>query len=157
MKRFGILLALASFIFCQTLSAAEKTAPPNTKPAGARAEEKSVPARIRRGKIANAKTIAKFLVLRVETRMEGGKQKFTATASIHTGGPTGESAAVDRLLVRVTQPANASGSTSRANKATATGSVDAAGGKFKTVVADALMLTEGLEDTKVAVTVPGDR
>ncbi len=156
MKRFGILLALSSLLLCQT-SSAEKTAPPNIKPPGVRAEEKSVPARIRRGKIANAKTIAKFLVLRVETRMEGGKQKFTAIASVHTGSPTGEAATVDRLLVRITQPANASGSTSKASKATATGSADGAGGKFKTVVADALMLTEGLEDTKIAVTVPGDR
>ena len=157
MKRFGILLALASLVLCQTLSAAEKTAPPNTKSAGVRAEEKSVPAKMRRGKIANARTAAKFLVLRVETGIEGGKQKFTATASVHTGSPTGEAATVDRLLVRITQPASASGSTSRASKATAIGSADAAGGKFKTVVADALMITEGLEDTKVAVTVPGDR
>lgn len=157
MKRFGIFLALAALVLCQTLSAAEKTAQPDSKPAGGRAEEKSVPAKMRRGKIANARTAAKLLVLRVETRMEGGKQKFTATASVHTGAPTGEPATVDRLLVRITQPANASGSTSKASKAATTGSVDAAGGKFKTVVADALMLTEGLEDTKVAVTVPGDR
>jgi hypothetical protein len=157
MKRFGILLALISLALCQILSAAEKTAPPNAKAGGVRAEEKSVPVRIRRGKIANAKTTAKFLVLRVETRMEAGKQKFTATASVHLGAPTGEAATVDRLLVRITQPASVSGSTSRASKAVASGSADGAGGKFKTVVADALMLTEGFEDTKVAVTVPGDR
>ena len=112
---------------------------------------------MRRGKIANARTIAKILMLRVETRMEGGKQKFTAIASVHTGSQTGELAPVDRILVRVTQPASASNSGSKASKAAATGSVDAADGKFKTVVADALLITEGLEDTKVALTVPGDR
>lgn len=156
MKRFGTLLAFVTLVFCQTLSAAEKAAPANAKAAGVRAEEKSVVAKLRRGKIAHAKTTAQFLVLRVETRMEGGKQKFTAMASMHVGGPTGEPATVDRLQVRITQPASASGSASRASKASATGSADT-GGKFKTVVADALMLTEGLEDTKVAVTVPGDR
>jgi hypothetical protein len=155
MKHF--LLALVSLALCQTLSAAEKTAAPMTKAAGVRAEEKSMVAKLRRGKIAHAKTVATFLVLRVETRMEGGKQKFTATASTHTGAPTGAPATVDRIQVRITQPAAASGSTSKATKAATSGSVDGSGGKFKTVVADALMLTEGLEDTKLAVTVPGDR
>jgi len=157
MKYLGILLALVCFLFCQISSGAEKPAPASSKASGVRAEEKSVVAKLRRGKIAHAKTTATFLVLRVETRMDGGKQKFTATASAHTGAPTGELATVDRILVRITQPSNASGSTSRAGKASTTGSADSAGGKFKGVVADALMMTEGLEDTKVAVTVPGDR
>lgn len=157
MKRFGILLTLASLVLCQTLSAAEKAAAPNTKAGAVRAEEKAVAARVLRGAIPNAKSIAKFLVLRIETRMEGGKQKFTATASVHTGGQTGAPAAVDHLWVRITQPTKSSNIGTSTSRANATGSVDASDGKFKTVVADAVILTKGLEDTKVAVTVPGDR
>jgi hypothetical protein len=157
MKRFGIFLTFASLVLCQALSAVEKTAAPNTKAGGVRAEEKAVAAKVLRGALPNTKSIAKFLVVRIETRMEGGKQKFTATASVHTGTQAGAPAAVDHIWVRITQPTKSSNTGTSASKATATGSVDAADGKFRTVVADAVILTKSLEDTKVAVTVPGDR
>jgi hypothetical protein len=147
---FSLILAI---VLCQTSFGAEKTTS-KAKDSGARVQEKAVTARQMRGLMQAAKTAAPTLLLRVETRMENGKQKIVATATAHTGGQTGPLTAVDTLQVRVTQPAQFRKDGRRTNTIVATGSAES-GGALKMVVADAFMVAQGFEDTKVVVKVPG--
>ena len=154
MRYVQILCLIVAVTLCQTSLGAEKAESAKTSQGGARVQEKAVAARQMRGLVQGTKTAVPFVLLRVETRMENGKQKIVATATAHTGGQTGPLTAVDSLLVRVTQPAQFRKEGRRTNTAVATGSAES-GGALKAVVADAVMLAPGYEETRVVVKVPG--
>jgi len=156
MKHFEILALVVAVAFCHSAFAADKPSPAMAKAGNVRVQEKAVTARHMRGLMQGAPSTVPTLLLRVETRMENGKQMITATATAHTGGQTGPLTTTDTLDVRVSQPAQFRRETQQTNTAMASGSVDASGGKFKTVVADASMKVSGSEMARVTVSVPGD-
>jgi hypothetical protein len=123
---------------------------------GARVQENAVKARHMRGEMQGVKGPDLTLLLRVETRIENGKQNITATATAHSGEKSGAPIAVDVLNVRVTEPAKFSKEGGNTNTAVANGSAVASDSKFKTVVADAMLGSHGVEDTRVTVRIPGD-
>lgn len=105
MKYLTTLASILAVALCQTSLGAEKTTSTKAKDGGSRVQEKAVMARQMRGLLQAAKTGSPVLLLRVETRMENGKQKIVATATAHSDTQTGPLIAVDALHVRVTQPA----------------------------------------------------
>jgi hypothetical protein len=63
---------------------------------------------------------------------------------------------VDGLQVRLTEPVQASTTPAKTGEARLTQNVPAAGGKFKTVTAEAILKSPDYQTGNVSVTVPGD-
>jgi hypothetical protein len=102
---------------------------------------------------------AMALVVTADSKIEGGKQVITLSASSHLDGPDGRLEAVKNIGIHMTQPADfkTPPNPSPSAETHATQSVAAAGGKYKTVVAEAFMSSDKFLDTRVTVTVPGDQ
>jgi hypothetical protein len=99
------------------------------------------------------------LVVKAESSMQGGKQVINLSASSHLDGPDGALEAIEKIGFHMTQPMDFSSKPNDKPTAGVTGSqsVPAAGGKYKTVVVDAVMSGEKIPDAKVTLTVPGDQ
>ena len=97
------------------------------------------------------------LVVKVEQRMVGGQQEITATAEAHKDGPTGPLVGVDGLRVHVTQPVEFGTEPRKAGAAHITKSIPAAGGKFKTVTAEATINSPDYTSSVASITIPGDQ
>ena len=102
-----------------------------------------------------ARTIA--LVVKVEQQMVSGQQEITATAETHKDGPTGSLISIDGLRVHVTQPVDFGTNPRKTAGAHISKSIPAAGGKFKTVTAEASINSSDYANGVVSVTVPGDQ
>jgi hypothetical protein len=102
-----------------------------------------------------ARTIA--LVVKVEQQMVSGRQEITATAETHKDGPTGSLIGIDGLRVHVTQPVDFGTDPRKTAGAHISKSIPAAGGKFKTVTAEASINSSDYANGVVSVTVPGDQ
>jgi hypothetical protein len=125
---------------------------------GPHSAQKVAMGRFRAGEVASdMRDHAVALVLRVDCTMEGGKQVIKANATHHLDGPNGPAEAVDNISVRVTQPAEAHAEGHKVAGATSTSSVPVPNGKYKTVVAEAMLSSSKVPDLKVSVTVPGDQ
>jgi hypothetical protein len=96
------------------------------------------------------------LVVTIEQQMAGGQQEIIARAGAHKDGPHGALITVDGLQVRLTEPVQASTTPSKTGEARLTQNVPAAGGKFKTVTAEAILKSPDYQTGNVSVTVPGD-
>lgn len=101
------------------------------------------------------RTIA--LVLTVEQKMTGGEQEISARAGAHRDGPTGALIDVDGLRVHVLQPSDFGTEPRKTGEARLTKTIPAAGGKYKTVVAEAMINSPDYTDVKVSLTIPGDQ
>ena len=97
------------------------------------------------------------LVLTVEQTMIGKQQQITAKAGAHENGPNGPLRDVDGLRVHVLQPSDFGTEPAKTGEARITKTVDAPGGKYKTVVAEAMIKSPDYPDTKVTLTIPGDK
>ncbi len=97
------------------------------------------------------------LVLTVEQTMIGKQQQITAKAGAHQNGPNGPLRDVDGLRVHVLQPSDFGTEPAKTGEARITKTVDAPGGKYKTVVAEAMINSPDYPDTKVSLTIPGDK
>jgi hypothetical protein len=158
MKYLAIVSLLFAGLICQTSAASEKAVSSKGKQGAApRVQEKAVTARTRRGLMQGHKPEPITLLLRVETRMENGKQMIVAKATTHVNGATGPLRTVDSLEVRISAPTVMRRDGGRTNTASTAASIPAPDGKFKSVTADAGIMTVGMEDTRVTVTVPGDQ
>ena len=102
-----------------------------------------------------ARTLA--LVVRVEQKMVGGQQEITASASAHKDGPNGSLISLDGLRVHVTQPVDFATEPRKTGEARISKSIPAAGGKFKTVTAEATFSSTDYSNGVASVTVPGDQ
>lgn len=102
-----------------------------------------------------ARTIA--LVVKVEQQMVGGQQEINATAETHKDGPTGSLISIAGLRVHVTQPVDFGTDPRKTAGAHISKSIPAAGGKFKTVTAEASINSNDYANGVVSVTVPGDQ
>jgi hypothetical protein len=102
-----------------------------------------------------ARTLA--LVVTVEQKIVGGEQEITASAAAHKDGPTGNLIGVDGLRVHVTQPVDFGTTPRKTGEARISKSIPAAGGKFKTVIAEATISSTDYTNGVVSVTVPGDQ
>jgi hypothetical protein len=89
--------------------------------------------------------------------MAGGQQQITARASAHRDGPGGSLIGMDGLSVRVLEPSKFETKPQKTGEAHITQSVPAPGGKYKTVVAEAVMNSPEYQPGRVTVTVPGDQ
>jgi hypothetical protein len=96
------------------------------------------------------------LVLRVDSTLEKGEQAATATATVHVDGPNGGAEKVQHLTVHIMQPADAKGEEHDKYGKSITATFPAPNGKYKAVMAEAMMTSPKFDDTKVTVTVPGD-
>ena len=101
------------------------------------------------------RTIA--LVLTVEQKMNGNQQEITARAGAHQNGPNGELETVDGLRVHVLQPTDFGTEPRKTGEARITQNVSASGGKYKTVVAEAILKSPEWVDSTVSLTIPGDQ
>ncbi len=97
------------------------------------------------------------IMIKVEQQMVGGEQEIKASASAHSDGPGGALTNIDGLSVRIVQPSEAKTEPRKTGEARITKSIPAQGGKFKTVVAEAIATSPELPDTTVQITVPGDQ
>ena len=97
------------------------------------------------------------LVVRVEQKMVDGQQEITATASAHKDGPTGALVGTEGLRVHVTQPADFGTDPRKTGQARITQSIPAAGGKFKTVTAEATIASPDYTSGVATITIPGDQ
>lgn len=102
-----------------------------------------------------ARTVA--LVVTVEQQMVDGQQEISARAAAHKDGPQGSLITVDGLRVHVTQPVDFGTEPHETGEARITKSIPAAGGKFKTVVAEAVLNAPNYTNGVATVTVPGDQ
>lgn len=105
-----------------------------------------------------ARTLA--LVLTVEQKMNGNQQEISARASARKDGPTGSLLSAQGLQVRIVQPIKSESelrTTPGAGEAHITSTVNASGGKYKTVVAEATLNSPDYSPTSVSVTIPGDQ
>ena len=97
------------------------------------------------------------IVVRVEQQMTSGGQEIKASASAHQDGPGGTLSNGVTLSVHVLQPSDFQTSPQVTGEARITKTVDAQGGKFKTVVAQAIASSPEFPDTTVELTIPGDQ
>lgn len=97
------------------------------------------------------------LVVTVEQKLVGGEQEITATAAARKDGPGGALFNIDGLRVHVTQPVDFGTEPRKTGQARISKSIPAAGGKFKTVTAEATINSTDYTDGVVSVTVPGDQ
>jgi hypothetical protein len=102
-----------------------------------------------------AHTVA--LVVTVEQQMVGGQQEISARAAAHKDGPNGTLITVDGLRVHVTQPVDFGTEPHKTGEARIKKSIPAAGGKFRTVVAEAILNSPDYTNGVATVTVPGDQ
>jgi len=101
------------------------------------------------------------LVLTVEQKMNGNQQEINARASAHQDGPHGGLLSAQGVQVRIVEPGPAVASemrkSSEAGEVTATKTLSAPGGKFKTVTAEATLQNPDFTNGHVALTIPGDQ
>lgn len=97
------------------------------------------------------------LVIRVEQKMNGGEQEITASGSAHSDGPSGALTSVDGLSVHLLQPSEGRTEPRKTGEARLTKSIPASGGKYRTVVAEAVVHSPEFPDTNVSLTIPGDQ
>jgi hypothetical protein len=97
------------------------------------------------------------LVVTVEQQMVGGSQEINARAAAHKDGPNGSLITVDGLRVHVTQPVDFGTEPHQTGEARITKTIPSAGGKFKTVVAEAVLDSPDYTSGVATVTVPGDQ
>jgi len=97
------------------------------------------------------------VVLTVEQRMVGKEVEITAKVGAHKGGPKGELFGVDNLSVHVSQPVDFATKPATTGEARIVKTIPSAGGKFKTVVAEARMNSPKYQDALVTLTIPGDK
>src|SRR2546423_8966325 len=102
-----------------------------------------------------ARTVA--LVVKVEQQMVGGKQEITASAAAHKDGPTGPLISVEGLRVHVVQPVDFATQPRKTGEAHITQSISAAGGKFRTVSAEATVTSPDYTNAAASVTIPGEQ
>ena len=105
--------------------------------------------------LQSGRTVA--LVIRIEQKMVGGEQEITASASAHSDGPGGALTSVDALQVHVLQPSDFKTEPRKTGEARITKTIPAQGGKFKTVVAEAVATSSNFPNTTVSLTIPGDQ
>ena len=160
MKHLPHTLALTAIAYSLASCAAPNATPPvaDMGPHGKRAFQI---VRMKHGELASdMQDHAMALLLEVSSKMEGGKQVITANASAHLDGPDGRTEPVDNIGVHLIQPLDFKTPPPKDKKtagATTTQSVAAPDGKYKTVVAEAMMSSSKFPDVKVNVTVPGDK
>ena len=97
------------------------------------------------------------IVIKVEQNMINGEQEIKASAGAHSDGPGGPLANVDALSVRLLQPSEAKTEPRKTGEARITKTIPAQGGKFRTVVAQAIASSSDFPDTTVELTIPGDQ
>ncbi len=102
-----------------------------------------------------SRTIA--LVIKVEQQMTDGGQEIKATASAHRDGPNGPLTTGVILSAQVVQPETFGTEPRETGEARVNKTIDAAGGKFRTVVARAVASSKEFPDTAVELTIPGDQ
>ncbi|MEP6975190.1 MAG: hypothetical protein ABI787_03900 [Spartobacteria bacterium] len=97
------------------------------------------------------------IVVQVEQSMVGGEQEIKASASVHKDGPGGPLYNADAVSIHLTQPSDAKTEPRRTGEARITKTIPAQGGKFKTVVAEAVASSNDFPETVVSITIPGDQ
>ena len=101
------------------------------------------------------------LVLTVEQKMNGNQQEIVAKAATHKDGPHGAIESALGVQVRILEPGNPVASqprkTPEVGEVNVTSRIPAPGGKYKTVVAEATINSPDYPDTKVSLTIPGDK
>jgi hypothetical protein len=97
------------------------------------------------------------LVLTVEQTMIGKQVQITAKASAHKDGPHGILLNVAGLRVHVLQPSDFGTEPQKTGEARITKTIDAPGGVYKTVVAEATINSPDYPDTTVSLTIPGGK
>jgi hypothetical protein len=100
------------------------------------------------------------LVLTVEQKMNGNQQEIVAKAATHKDGPHGVMESALGVQVRILQPGTAASElrkTPEVGEVNVTSRIPAPGGKYKTVVAEATINSPNYPDTKVSLTIPGDK
>ncbi|MBA3272838.1 MAG: hypothetical protein H0T11_03070 [Chthoniobacterales bacterium] len=98
------------------------------------------------------------LVVTADSSMQGGKQVVNVSVSCHLDGPNGRLEAIDKIGYRITQPVSAQSKPNPKATAQVQGShTIPGGGGYKTVVVEAFLSDSKVADTKVTLTVPGDK
>jgi hypothetical protein len=101
------------------------------------------------------------LVLTVEQKMNGNQQEIVAKAATHKDGPHGVMESALGLQVRVLEPGNPVASelrkTPEVGEVNVISRIPAPGGKYKTVSAEATLNSPDYPDTKISLTIPGDK
>lgn len=97
------------------------------------------------------------IVIKVEQQMTSGGQEIKASASAHTDGPGGNLASGVTLSAHVLQPVDFKTEPQLTGEARITKTIGASGGKFKTVVAQAVASSAQFPDTVVELIIPGDQ
>jgi hypothetical protein len=101
------------------------------------------------------------LVLTVEQKMNGNQQQIVAKAAAHKDGPHGLLASAQGVQVRILEPGPVMASemrkTPEAGELHVTKTIPAPGGKYKTVVAEATINSPDYPDSKISLTIPGDK
>jgi hypothetical protein len=97
------------------------------------------------------------IVLTVEQKMVGKEVEITARVGAHKDGPTGPLVGVDNLSVHVSQPADFGTKPAKTGEVHIVKTVPSAGGKYKTVVAEARLNSPQYSDALVTLTIPGEK
>lgn len=97
------------------------------------------------------------IVIRVEQQMTSEGQEIKAAASAHADGPGGTLTNGVTLSAHVLQPVDFKTQPQVTGEARISKTISAQGGKFKTVVAQAVASSSEFPDTVVEVTIPGDQ
>jgi hypothetical protein len=144
-------LALAS---CATTGSTSSDA---GAPAGPHSAQKIAIVRMKPGAVASDSLEHSLcLALKVDSKMDNGRQVITASASSHLDGPAGKPEKVKTLGVHVTQPLDMHSEGKDGIQAQVSNSIPAAGGKYKAVTAEAFMTSPDIADQKITLIVPGD-
>jgi hypothetical protein len=96
------------------------------------------------------------IVVKVVQKEVNGEQEIVASASAHSDGPGGALVNVDAINIHVLQPSDFKTEPKKTGEAQITKSIPMQGGKFRTVVAEAVATSTEFPDTTVSITIPGD-